>query len=50
MQITLCEVTYVLIRDEFICTELVEVDIKGFGVKQLYNLESELRPDADIQR
>jgi adenylate cyclase len=43
MQITLCEDTYDLIRDDFLCSELGEVEIKGFGVKKLYSLESELK-------
>lgn len=42
MQITLCEDTYELIRDDFLFKELGEVDIKGFGVKQIYSLEGEL--------
>jgi adenylate cyclase len=42
MQITLCEDTYELIRDDFLCTELGEVDIKGFGPKQIYSLDGEL--------
>ena len=37
------ESIYALIRDDFFCTELCEVEIKGFGVKQIYNLKSELR-------
>ncbi len=43
MKITLCEETYDLIKDDFICTELGEVDVKGFGMKLLYNLEGERR-------
>ncbi len=43
MQITLCEDTYELIRDDFLCTKLGEMDIKGFGTKLIYSLESELK-------
>jgi len=42
MQITLCEDTYELIKDEFSCTLRGEFEIKGFGTKTLYALDSEL--------
>ena len=42
MQITLCEETYDLIKDEFSCTPRGEAEIKGFGTKMLYSLDSEL--------
>ena len=42
MQITLCEETYELIKDEFSCTLRGEEEIKGFGTKILYSLDSEL--------
>jgi adenylate cyclase len=42
MQITLCEETYELIKDEFSCTLRGEAEIKGFGTKILYSLDSEL--------
>lgn len=41
MCITLCEDTYELIKDDFICSERGEFEIKGFGKKQLYFLEGE---------
>jgi len=41
MQITLCEETWRLINDEFLCTPRGEFEIKGFGHKQLYFLERE---------
>jgi len=41
MQITLCEETYELIRDEFNCTLRGEFEVKGFGSKRLYTLDSE---------
>ncbi|MGD8618501.1 MAG: adenylate/guanylate cyclase domain-containing protein [Gammaproteobacteria bacterium] len=41
MQITLCEETWRLINDEFLCTPRGEFEIKGFGNKQLYFLERE---------
>lgn len=42
MSITLCENTYDLLKDEFICTEVGEAEIKGFGVQRLYQLDSEI--------
>ncbi len=39
MQITLCEDMYPLIRHEFEMTDLGEVEIKGFGKKQIYSLD-----------
>ena len=44
MQITLCEDTYELIKTQFVCTDLGLEEIKGFGTKNIYTLESEL-PD-----
>jgi adenylate cyclase len=41
MEITLSERTYALIRDEFVCEELGEVEVKGFGRQRLYTLEGE---------
>lgn len=43
MQITLCEETYELIKDDFAFSERGEFEIKGFGTKKLYYLESERR-------
>ncbi|NNE85635.1 MAG: adenylate/guanylate cyclase domain-containing protein [Alphaproteobacteria bacterium] len=42
MSITLCESTYDLLKDEFICTEVGDADIKGFGVQKLFQLDSEI--------
>jgi len=42
MSITLCESTYDLLKDEFLCTEIGEAEIKGFGVQRLYQLDSEI--------
>ena len=42
MTITLCESTYELLKDEFVCSEVGEVEIKGFGVQRLYQLDSEI--------
>jgi len=42
MQITLCAETHELIKDEFSCTLLGDFEIKGFGIKTLYSLDSEL--------
>ena len=41
MCITLCEDTYELIKDDFICSERGIFEIKGFGKKKLYYLEGE---------
>ncbi|WP_207061480.1 adenylate/guanylate cyclase domain-containing protein [Motiliproteus sp. SC1-56] len=43
MRITLNETTYALIKDEFLCTERGEVEVKGFGSQTLYFLEEERR-------
>lgn len=43
MKITLCEDTYELIKNEFICAEVGEAEVKGFGMKMLYHLEGEHR-------
>ena len=42
MQITISEGTYQLIKDEFVCTERGEFEVKGFGTQKLYFLEREL--------
>jgi class 3 adenylate cyclase len=42
MQITLCEETYELIKDEFVCTLRGDFEVKGFGTKTLYSLDGEL--------
>ena len=41
MTITLCEETYELIKDDFVFSDLGEAEIRGFGKKRLYRLESE---------
>lgn len=41
MQITVSEHTYELIKDDFICTERGQFEVKGFGEKTLYLLERE---------
>jgi class 3 adenylate cyclase len=43
MRITLCEDMYELIKDDFVFAERGEEEIKGFGTKTLYYLESEHR-------
>jgi adenylate cyclase len=45
MKITISEETYKLIKDDFICSERGEFEVKGFGMQKLYFLERELRPD-----
>jgi len=54
MQIVLCEDMAPLIETEFSLTELDEVDVKGFGRKQLFQLEAgsammQLNPDGFMQ-
>lgn len=44
MQITLCDDTYALIKDDFACVERGPFEVKGFGTKTLYTLERELGP------
>jgi class 3 adenylate cyclase len=41
MQITMSEKTYALVRDEFVCSEIGEVEVKGFGTQRLYSLDGE---------
>jgi adenylate cyclase len=41
MKITVSESTYQLIKDDFICTERGEFEVKGFGASTLYFLERE---------
>ena len=43
MEITISQDTHDLIRDEFICAEGEEIEIKGFGRQTLYRLEGEQR-------
>jgi len=42
MQITISENTYELLKDDFVCTERGEYEVKGFGTQKLYFLEREL--------
>jgi len=42
MHITLCEETYKMIEDDFICSEKGEFEVKGFGSIRLYDLEGEI--------
>jgi len=42
MHITLCEETYNLIADDFICSARGEFEVKGFGAIRLYDLEGEV--------
>jgi adenylate cyclase len=42
MEITISEATYELIRQEFLCSELGEVEVKGFGKQRLFTLDGEL--------
>lgn len=46
MQITISENTYQLIKDDFLCTERGEFEVKGFGETKLYFLERELPHSA----
>jgi len=42
MTITLCEGTYDLLKDEFVCSSIGDFEIKGFGTRHLYQLDSEI--------
>jgi class 3 adenylate cyclase len=42
MQITISENSYELLKDDFICTERGEYEVKGFGMQKLYYLEREM--------
>lgn len=42
MKITISEPTYELLKDDFVCTERGEFEVKGFGVQKLYFLEREM--------
>lgn len=42
MHITLCEETYKLIEDDFICSSKGNFDVKGFGSMRLYDLDGEI--------
>jgi class 3 adenylate cyclase len=42
MRITISENTYQLIKDDFICTERGEFEVKGFGTQTLYFLDREV--------
>jgi class 3 adenylate cyclase len=46
MQITISEGTYQLLKDDFICTERGEFEVKGFGMQKLYFLEREHRRNS----
>ena len=41
MQIVISEDTWMLVRDEFACSDLGEVEVKGFGSQRVYSLDSE---------
>ena len=43
MQILVSEDTYSLIRDDFTLAPRGEVEVKGFGPQQVYELEAEVR-------
>lgn len=45
MRITISEETYQLLKDDFICTERGQFEVKGFGEQTLYFLDRELMPD-----
>jgi len=42
MRITISENTYQLLKDDFVCTERGEFEVKGFGLTTLYYLEREM--------
>jgi adenylate cyclase len=41
MQIAVSADTFEMIKDEFICSTLDEVDVKGFGMQRIYSLDAE---------
>ncbi|HSK94692.1 MAG TPA: adenylate/guanylate cyclase domain-containing protein [Candidatus Angelobacter sp.] len=41
MQIVLSQETHALVRDEFECAAIGEVDLKGFGTQEIWSLEGE---------
>jgi adenylate cyclase len=41
MQITISSETHELIHEEFLCTDLGEVEVKGFGTQRIYSLDRE---------
>ncbi len=41
MQIVISEATWELVRDEFACSDLGEVEVKGFGTQRIYSLDAE---------
>ena len=41
MKITISESTYQLIKNDFVCSERGEFEVKGFGMNTLYFLERE---------
>jgi len=45
MRITISEETYQLLKDDFVCTERGQFEVKGFGEQTLYFVDRELMPD-----
>jgi class 3 adenylate cyclase len=45
MQVTISEETYLLIKDDFICSERGEFEVKGFGTQRAWSLDRELFPN-----
>jgi class 3 adenylate cyclase len=43
MQIVVTDETHALIRDDFVCTDLGEVEVKGFEVRRIWSLDQEER-------
>ena len=41
MQIVMSEDTWAMVRDEFACTDLGEVEVKGFGTQRIFSLDAE---------
>jgi class 3 adenylate cyclase len=41
MQIVISADTWALICDDFACTDLGEVEVKGFGTQRIYSLDAE---------
>ena len=48
MQISITQETYDLIHEEFLCTDLGEAEVKGFGTQRIYSLDGEW--DRNLRR
>ncbi len=49
MRITISENTYQFLKDDFVCSERGEFEVKGFGEQTLYFLERELPSTRSVR-